>query len=360
MGGNDSELPESVLDTVHAVHPGVRPGGGQLPEPLVLEEIARGERQGITVRERVNAIAALARHPEGGDDPETYRQLATDSSAPGDVRLAAAAELRFLPPDRAEPPAIELLGSTDGDVVSAAIGTLTVVGSERAFDALGERFDEEAGTLGDPSSFEDVTPGRVAFARATIGHRHRLAETPRFGVDPVDRQDLQGIEMVGTEIDFAASVRDRTNGPLYGVEPRGDALELGAGVDDIPPLTFVPDRALAERPAEELLAAPSLWGVVLAYAEESDSYEPDLLAFADPADGGVTVTVMRTDGKALYVGEGAPDGDEIQLSLSDTGLVGTVPTRLRLLLGPEDLTVVDGVVDPSGAVSRTPEPFDRN
>lgn len=355
MSGNDSDLSDAVLDTIRAVHSGVRPPSG-FPDPDVLAEIARGQRPEITVRERGNAVAALARHPDGGNDPEIYSQLATDSETPTAVRLSAAAGLRFLPPDRAEPAALELLDSPDSNVVSTAIGTLAVVGREQAFEILHDRFDEGTGTLGDPSTFENVMTGHVAFTRAVIGHRHRLAEAPQFAVEPADRRELEASGLTGSRVDFSGTIQDRTDGPFFGVEPRSDAIELGPGVDSVPPLTVVPDRTVTGAPAEEFTAGPSLWGVVLFYAEEVDRYEPHLLAFATPVEDGVDITVTRVDGKALYAGQGVTDGDRIELSLSDTGLVGTAPTRLRLDIGPDSMTLAEGTVDPEGTVTRTPEP----
>lgn len=46
----------------------------------------------------------------------------------------------------------------------------------------------------------------------------------------------------------------------------------------------------------------------------------------------------------------------LKIALTDTGLVGTMPTRLRLRVGAESVALADGTVDVEQAVTQTPEP----
>lgn len=146
------------------------------------------------------------------------------------------------------------------------------------------------------------------------------------------------------------------SGPLYGVEPRADALELRLGEGGSRSV-LVLDRTVTTASADEFGSAPSLWGVMLTPDEETGDAEPSLLAVAAPTDDdGVAATFVRPDGKAIYAGRGVSADGGFEFALTDTGLVGTMPTRLRLRVGAELVALADGTVDLGQAVTRTPEP----
>lgn len=351
----EPDLPEPVLTVIRSIHGGLR-AAAERPSPTALADVAQGAVDGVTADERAKALAALARHPDGGTDPALYTDLATDTQSPAPVRSVAITSLAHLPPDRAAPAAVTLFETAGDDLLPEIISTLTVVGGTEAFAVLGDRFETGAGTLGDPATFEDALTGRAAVARAVIGHRHRLEDAPRVAVEGTDRTELDATAVDGATVSYAESLQDPLSDPLFGVTPGDPALELRFG-EPAPPAYLVLDRAVTDSPADRLTSAPTLWGLVLTPDEEIGGYPPTLVGVATPTNGDeVAVSLMRQDGKAIYAGRGEPADGGLELTLSDTGLIGTMPTRLRLRLGVETITLADGVVDSERAVTRVPEP----
>lgn len=362
MSSSDSDdTPGEVREFLGRVHPVSNARLEEVSNVDVLREIAVG-RQEFSRKDRIRAAVVLARlgADEETDVEKILRSIATDPRTDIGVRTAAVSAFGYLPPETAERALLDFL-DTDADRLRVAAATaIGVVGGRVAFEAL-ERFARsDEGVLGDPRSFEHPLTRAGAFARAVVSYRLHADGVPSFGVDGVDRTGLREAARIRSRrVDGIAGALETTIEPLYAIPLRTDsAIEFVAGSDTPSRMAVLLNEEIADDPAERLFEEPALAAIGLSYRDETHSYEPSLLAFSAPDGDRLEVTICRLDGTALYAGAGTRDGDGIEVRLTDTGLIGTAPTRFRFELSDGGLSLEEGVARPDQRRVRSPASFD--
>jgi hypothetical protein len=363
MSEHDSNLPRDVAEALHSMHGVSAERLERIADTRVLRDVAMGTRRGVSTGERTRALALLGRRREPDVSEWVLRSVAKDHDERPLVRAAAARALRYLPPGEAERASLDLLDSDVDAVRAVAFANLGVIGGERTHERLSSaRFGPE-GALGSPERFGDHAGRCAAFAKALVAYRVRDEESPRFAVEGTARRELErgdGEEITSEPVDSVDDVLATMTEPSYGISVRADdALELITNDETATRLTLVVNDEIADDPVGELTERPALFALALYHATETDEHEPGLVGFSRPDGEGVDVTFCRTDGRAVYAGRGTVVGDALELSLTDTGVVGTTPTVLRLRLGPSGFSLEEGRTDLERAVSRSPEPLDR-
>lgn len=352
-GGLDG-LSTRVRERLTAIH-GRPTGGWNDDDTDELREVALGKR-GVTRGFRVRALVELGRLAPEGVVEEVLRPVVENEQEPPEFRRAAAVALRGLPPAAAERVSIEFLDSDDDGVRATAAGTLGRVGGAEALEALEPLVDPDAGTLGRPETFRDSVSRTAAFSHAVLAHHLRRPDAPRFDVVGVDRDDLSE----GTRFGSAPLTSDEREGlpeATFGVSLATDRATVFADDGTKRRPVVVPAADVADDPATELRERPALFAVVLDFADELETYEPSLLGFCAPADDEVRVTFCRPGGRAMYAGWGTVRDGTVHVRLTDTGLLGTAPTRMRLAFDEDGLHVSEGVTDSTKRQVRRPEPL---
>jgi hypothetical protein len=361
MSDNESNLPPEIDELLHTVHGLPQSRIEEIENVKLLHDLAMESRSDTSKSVRTRALVTLGRLRDPDTSEWVLRTVAKDQQENLAVRTTAVASLRYLSPDAAENILIDLLDSDEESIRTAAIANLGVVGQERALEVLNRIIDTTAGALGNPESFEDRMARRAAFAKALVTYRLQKEEYPRFDIQGTDRSELnreRAEVFLAQQVGKVENILQRTSEPLYGLSLRTDtALKLSTEGDEGPHMVILLNESIADNPVEELMDSPELFALILYYNEESDTYEPGIICFSSPADNGIQVTFCRSDGKAVYSGTGTVDEDALDLTLTDTGLVGTAPTRLHLRITQKGLSFVEGWTMPDRQVTRSPEPF---
>jgi hypothetical protein len=288
-----------------------------------LRQIAAGEIADISRGDRIKALR-IAAHTGSQRDREILKQIIGNDSEDASLRVAAAVNMVYLPPEIAEKELLNYLEVRDNLVRSNVIKSLGMIGGPKAYEALSRLTNVKTAFI----------KKQLTLAKALIAYRHNLDADPLPFIEGVQREQRAPeallkltVKPVGTR--KIGEAMKRFEGSTYGIElVKSTGFEVTAGKARW--VLFINKQSSDAGIIKSIKSRKMIMGLLSRWIRETDTYSTQYIILTKPAkDSTVQIMVVRSDGEMLHSGKANIKGNIMSFTVSDIKRPGTAPTKVQ-------------------------------
>lgn len=289
-----------------------------------LKRILWGERIPNVPIDKKRAINTLTRSERSVEATEILAGILSSADESTEVRVMAARNLTFMPPEICEKALLQSL--TDGDefVREEVIRSLSRIGTTNALRRLQKL----------PIPDNEYNQRQLSFAK--------LAISIRSGAEEPDVSGVFGIRWTSHRVKpMEGKPLQEDIDSIWG-SPYGIALNPNIGFEvhcgRMKHLLFLNAEIKRGALASSIRSRAMIAGVVALQAAGGKHSTIRYLLLTIPSETGIDAIIARTNGQVAYAGEARSDGEVLRLEMRDVGAERT-PTEIEGLVSNDDVNV---------------------